>query len=195
MGRQTKGTKSKSSSSKKQKTKSVGVRPTKKREYKLMTNPPEPLTWQILMNWLSDTGWVEGFIGKRISPLDRLYFADYVQECWVQILEVPQDKMMEIWYRGKGKFVNYIKSIIVNNIYSKSSHCFKNIREAGKHEMFLTDEQWIKLDNCGESTFDETFAINDFDNNNTALHFGVDTTPCKVLNDEYRITDDDIQET
>jgi len=157
-----------------------------KRFYKLLSNPPEPVTRQSLMKWLSDTGWVEGLIGKRISPLDRDYFDDYVQECWVQILSVPPDKILEIWYRGKGKFVNYIKSIVANNIYSTSSPLYNNIRKGRSIERFLTDEQWAALDDTGESDYEISFAINDFDDNNRALHRGVDLEHCKT-DDAYRI--------
>lgn len=160
-------------------------KPKQKKEYKLLTNPPEPVTRQSLMQWLSDSGWVEGFIGKKISPLDRVYFEDYVQECWLQILLVPEDKILDIWYRSKGRFINYIKSIVVHNIYSYSSHLYKNIRAAGKVEKFLTDEQWQRLEDTGESEYEETFPINDFENNNRSLHYGVDIEKCNTQ-DEYR---------
>lgn len=158
---------------------------------KLLTNPPEPVTWQSLMQWLSDTGWVEGFIGKRISPLDRAYFDDYVQECWIQILEVPQDKILEIWFRGKGKFINYIKSIIINNIRSSSSHVFNNIRRWRQIERTMTDEQWGALENTGSSEYDITFCINDFDpkTRNFSFHHGYDKEFCKC-DDDDRVGED-----
>ena len=159
---------------------------TKKKEYKLFTNPPEPVTWNSLMQWLADSGWVEGRIGRKISPLDRQFFDDYVQEVWIQILEVPKDKMMDIWTRGKGRFIEYVKSIIMNNIYSNSSHLYKNIRYWRQVERTLTDEQWKRLDDEGESDYEVTFPINDFDNNNRALHYGVDIMKCKT-DEQYRI--------
>lgn len=163
-----------------------------KRLPKLLTNPPEPLTRDSLMQWLSDTGWVEGFIGKRISPLDRAYFDDYVQECWVQILEVPPEKILEIWYRGKGKFVNYIKSIVMNNIYSLSSHLYKNIRLGRSIERTLTDEQWSMLENEKHSEYDITFCINDFDpsNRNFSFHHGYDKEKCKIIDEDDMVGED-----
>ena len=121
------------------------------RHYKYLKNPEDtesnPLTWERLMEWLADTGYVEGLVGKKISPLDRAYIEDYIQEVWVQILEVPQEKLMDIWYKGKGKFTNYIKSIVINNIYSGSSHLYKNLRE-GTHELvYLDDTGWHRLEN------------------------------------------------
>lgn len=176
----------------KQKTKKPSKPKSQKKEYKLFTNPPEPVTRQSLMKWLSDSGWVEGRIGKVISPLDRPYFEDYVQEVWVQILSVPEDKIMDIWYRGKGKFVNYIKSIIINNVRSTSSHLYSNIRKGRSIERLLTDEQWNALENTGESEYDITFCINDFDpkTRNKSVHYGYDKESCKLVDEEYMVGED-----
>ena len=120
------------------------------KHYKLLNNPEDtesnPLTWDRLMEWLADTGYIEGLVGKRISPLDRAYLEDYIQEVWVQILEVPPEKILDVYRRGKGKFVNYLKSIVMNNIYSNSSHLYKNLR-AGQHELVhLDDAGWRHLE-------------------------------------------------
>lgn len=157
-----------------------------KKEYKLFTNPPSPVTWEGLIKWLSDTGWVEGRIGKVISPLDRPYYDDYVQEVWVQILEVPHDKLLDIWNRGKGRLVNYIKSIILNNVRSSSSILYKNIRLSRSVERLLDDEQWERLEKTGESEYDTTFCINDFDpqTRNKSCHYGYDKEFCKADEDD-----------
>lgn len=133
------------------------------KHYKYLQNPEDtpsnPLTWDRLMAWLADTGYIEGLVGKRISPLDRHLIEDYIQEVWVQILEVPHDKLLEIWYRGKGKFTNYLKSIVINNVYSNSSHLYKNIRE-GTHELIhLDDVGWKMLENDNEAEAHLTFPV------------------------------------
>ena len=131
------------------------------KHYKYLQNPEDtpsnPLTWDRLMAWLADTGYIEGLVGKRISPLDRHLIEDYIQEVWVQILEVPHDKLLEIWYKGKGRFTNYLKSIVINNVYSNSSHLYKNIRE-GTHELIhLDDTGWKMLENDNEAEAYLTF--------------------------------------
>ena len=124
--------------------------------YKYLLNPEDtdenPLTKERLMNWLADTGWVEGHIRKQISPLDVKYTEDYIQEVWLQILEVPEEKIMSIWYKGKGKFTNYIKAIIMNNIYSNSSHLYRNIR-AGQENVYHLDEVGWKALESDQDTY------------------------------------------
>lgn len=126
------------------------------KHYKYLQNPEDtpsnPLTWERLMEWLSDTGWVEGRVRKCISPLDMRYLDDYIQEVWIQILEVPPDKLMGIWRKGKGKFTNYIKSIISNNICSTVSPLYKNIRKDSANEVTLDDVGWDAFSNGSDTS-------------------------------------------
>lgn len=133
------------------------------KQYKLLNNPEDtpsnPLTWERLMSWLVDTGYIEGLVRKRISPLDRHLIDDYIQEVWVQILEVPHDKLLDVYRRGKGKFVNYLKSIVVNNIYSGSSHLYKNLRAGQKELVHLNDNEWVNLEENEETHFLQHFPV------------------------------------
>lgn len=123
--------------------------------YPLMINPEDtdenPLTYKRLMTWLAETGYVEGFLYKKISPLDMPYVEDYIQEVWVQILSVPPEKIMYLWYKGKGAFTNYIKAVITNNIISTSSPLYIHIRKDIKDHIHLDDEGWTHLDNDEEA--------------------------------------------
>lgn len=112
---------------------------------RLNTNPPSPVTYESLIDWLVSTGWVDAFIKARMNPLDRKYTDDYIQECWREILEVPRDKLLGVYIKGKGKFINYIKSVILNNIISGSSHLYKRLREGWRETLFLSSEEWQHL--------------------------------------------------
>lgn len=131
--------------------------------YPLMVNPEDtdenPLTHQRLMNWLADTGYVEGFFYKKLSPLDLPYADDYLQEVWVQILKVPPERIMYMWYKGKGAFVNYIKAIITNNIVSSNSPVYNAVRGGTKELVHLDDAGWNHLDNDEEADAYLQYAI------------------------------------
>lgn len=99
----------------------------RKQEYKLLTQPPDPTSHQSIVEWLAGTGWVEGYIRKKISPLDRNLLDDYIQESWIEILR--NKNLVEIYSKGKGKFVNYIKSIINHHIYSSVSNIYKMFKK------------------------------------------------------------------
>lgn len=135
----------------------------------LEDTPENPLTKARLMRWVAHTQYVENFIKARIHQLDKPYLDDYIQECWVQILEVPEEKILEIYRRGKGKFTNYIKSIIMHNIKSNSSILFRNIRRDRFNEVYLGDKEWINLEEDGETDFTTPNEFLGLDDNKEAI--------------------------
>lgn len=161
--------------------------------YKLFRNPPDNPSYEQLMNWLADTMWVEGRTRKVMSSLDQPYLDDYIQEVWLQILEVPQDKIMSVWRKGKGKFCNYIKSIISNNVISVQSNLYKHIRKDRKNEIYLDDQGWINLDSDGVADSYETELIRvtksdvvDVQDNLSNKRYSIAYNPIKVHQEEIK---------
>lgn len=159
----------------------------KQKVYKLLDNPDDtqenPLTRDRLMEWLASTGWVEGHVRRKISPLDRAYLDDYIQEVWEQILLVPPDKILEIYRRGKGKFVNYIKSIIMNNIYSNSSRLYRNIRAGQESIVHLDDVGWRHFEADEDSHTTLHFPVIQRDNDlDSRVKFEYETIPISSEN-------------
>lgn len=111
----------------------------------LLLNPEDtadnPLTYNRLMEWLANTGWVYGYIRKRISPMDAHLYEDYAQTIWMEILNVKKERMMEVWYNGKGQFVNYLKIIIDTQLRS-AANTYKINKHFHKTHVTLTDDQW-----------------------------------------------------
>jgi hypothetical protein len=101
-----------------------------------------PLTKDRIMNWMASTGFIEGFIRIKSHALDKPFLDDYIQEVWVQILQVPEEKILFLYRAGKGRFTNYIKSLIMNNIHSTCSILYKNIRQSRTREVYLDESQW-----------------------------------------------------
>ena len=116
-----------------------------------LTNPEDtetnPLTRERLLNWMASTGWIEGHIRKRMSPLDYTQMEDYIQTVWEQICLIPEEKLLEIYRRGKGKFTSYLKALIGHQVYSSSSATFKENKEYYFNEVYLDDAGWRQLEN------------------------------------------------
>lgn len=128
-------------------------------ELKLLINPEDtpqnPLTYHRLMEWLADTGWVYGYIRKRISPMGEWLYEDYAQSIWLCILEVKQETIMRVWYTGKGAFVNYIKMIIDTQLKSVTcANYYTNQRFHNTH-CLLTDSQWRAFEEGHPDSFYE----------------------------------------
>lgn len=129
------------------------------RQPKLFTNPKEPVTRDSLIQWLYETGWVEGHIRKRISPLDYKQIDDYIQSCWEEICKIPEEKLLDIWNKGKPKLVNYIKSLIQNQVHSSCSKTFKENKQWCQVEIPLEDSQWVNLEETGTTKMVQQFPV------------------------------------
>lgn len=128
-----------------------------------LTNPEDtetnPLTRERLLNWMASTGWVEGYIRKRISPLDYAHMDDYIQSVWEQICLIPEEKLLEVYRRGKGKFTSYLKALIGHQVYSSCSATFKENKEYYFNEIYLDDVGWKRLEDDDEAEAYLTFPV------------------------------------
>ena len=133
-------------------------------ELPLLINPEDtpdnPLTWERLMNWLADTGWVYGYVRKRISPMYAHLYEDFAQHCWLVILSCNQERIMEIWRHGKGAFVNYIKRVIDVQLKSIGNPTYQTNKLFHHTHCLLSDEQWSHFEE-GEtsSTWIDSFPV------------------------------------
>ena len=114
--------------------------------------PDDPLTYERLIEWVASTDFVMHQVRKTISALDFNFYDDYLQECWVEILSIPKEKFMEIWYKGTGRFTNYLKSVILNNVNSKTSRVFRKYKVPQKTELLLDEKAWIRFEDGDEET-------------------------------------------
>lgn len=132
-------------------------------QLKLLLNPEDtpsnPLTFNRLMNWLANTGWVEGYIRKRISPMDANLIEDYTQTIWLYILELKPDYVMEVWYHGKGQFVNFMKRVIDCQLQYKT-HTYHLNKHFYHTHVTMSNEQWQNFyEGEPDSTFIDTFPV------------------------------------
>ena len=115
-------------------------------QLKLLTNPEDtaqnPLTFSRLMEWLASTGWVEGYVRKRISPMDAHLYEDYAQSVWIVILELKPEYVMEVWYHGKGRFVNFMKRVIDCQLCHRFTLTYNTNKHFHHTHLTLSDEQW-----------------------------------------------------
>lgn len=157
-----------------------------KQEYKLLTQPPDPTSHQSIVEWLAETQWVEGFVRKKISPLDRNLLDDYIQEVWIQILS--NKNLVEVYKRGKGQFVNYIKSIIMNQIYSDCSATYKSLKQYNHKHIGLEYNDLSNLSDYGQLDVELRFpVINREDGLKNRVEFELETEKIYTQTDADRI--------
>lgn len=129
------------------------------RQPALFGNPKEPVTRDSLLEWFASTNWIDNHVRKRISPLDYNHVDDYIQSVWEEICKIPETKLLEIWYKGKPKLVNYFKSLISNQIHSSCSKTFRENKAFVFNEIPLDDDQWRCLEESGETNYVQQFPV------------------------------------
>lgn len=133
------------------------------RHHKWLTNLEDtesnPLTRDRLLQWMVDTGYIEGFVRKRTSPLDYNHIDDYIQSVWEQICLIPEEKLLEIYRRGKGKFTSYIKALIGHQVYSSCSATYKENKAYYFKEIYLDGIEWNRLIEEGETNYLQQFPV------------------------------------
>lgn len=64
---------------------------------------------------------------SRFSNIIGQYKEDFIQYIYLQLLEIPEDKLLDLF--SKGELVYYIIAISRNNALGRYSNFFKEIRE------------------------------------------------------------------
>lgn len=122
--------------------------------------PSNPLTYERLMEWLASTGWVYGYVRKRISPMDANLYEDFAQHCWLTILLANPERIMEIWHTGKGAFINYIKKIIDVQLKSTTTQTYTVNKHFHHTHCTLSDDQWKNFEEgVRHSTWIDTYPV------------------------------------
>lgn len=106
---------------------------------------PKTYDYEGIIEWLVNSYWVENYIRKLKGPHFK-YIDDFIQEVWVQILQVPHEKIVSAFQIGKPRLVAFIKQIINNQCNSVNSYAYKNIQAWDAKHISLTDVQWGLLD-------------------------------------------------
>ena len=112
-----------------------------------------------------------------MSPLDYQQAEDYIQSIYEEICKIPEDKLIEIYRKGKGKFTNYLKALIQHQVYSSCSKTYRENKLWRQVEIPLEDSQWTNLTENGTTKMVQQFPVIDRDKGITPdqrVHFEYD---------------------
>ena len=106
---------------------------------------PKTYDYKGIIQWIVDSLWVENYIRKTKGPFFP-YTEDFIQEVWLQILSIPESKIVSAFQFSKPRLIAYLKCIINNNITSTTSPTYRHIQAYHTRHVSLTDMQWNSLD-------------------------------------------------
>ena len=105
---------------------------------------------QEAIEYLINSGFVNALCKKSLFPSDiDEYYDDYLQECYLAILEL-KDTVWERLYntaleKGTDYFYqvrNYVSRVILNTCKSDSSNAYRKLKKHSMTEQIKTDVQW-----------------------------------------------------
>jgi hypothetical protein len=106
-----------------------------------------------IIDYLVKSGFVENYCKKLVYPSDKESLQDdFIQECWLQVLEISEDKWIEIIDSNKNKdrfygVRNFVSVVIRNTVVSTTSSAYRKLKKQNTVAKQLNDNEWKFLAN------------------------------------------------
>ena len=106
-----------------------------------------------ILDYLIKSKFVESYTKKLVYPSDKDNLQDdYIQETWLAILEVKDEKWQEIMNNNKNSdpmygVRNFVSVIIKNTVRSTTSSAYRKLKKQSTVAQNLNDDDWEILKN------------------------------------------------
>ena len=107
----------------------------------------------IILDYLIKSNFVESYTKKLVYPSDKENLQDdFIQEVWLQICEISEDKWIEIIDSNKNKdrfygVRNFVSVVIRNTVISTTSSAYRKLKKQNTVAKQITDGEWQYLSN------------------------------------------------
>ena len=107
----------------------------------------------IILDYLIKSNFVESYTKKLVYPSDKENLQDdFIQEVWLQICEISEDKWIEIIDSNKNKdrfygVRNFVSVVIRNTVVSTTSSAYRKLKKQNTVAKQITDGEWQYLSN------------------------------------------------
>ena len=106
-----------------------------------------------ILNYLIKSNFVTSYTKKLVYPSDKDNLQnDFIQEVWLAILEVKDEKWQEIMNNNKNSdpmygVRNFVSVIIRNTVRSTTSSAYRKLKKQSTIADNLSDDDWEILKN------------------------------------------------
>ena len=106
-----------------------------------------------ILNYLIKSNFVTSYTKKLVYPSDKDNLQnDFIQEVWLAILEVKDEKWQEIMNNNKNSdpmygVRNFVSVIIKNTVRSTTSSAYRKLKKQSTVADNLSDDDWEILAN------------------------------------------------
>ena len=78
-------------------------------------------------------------------------YQEYIQEIWLQICEIQEDKLIDLYNENKLKA--YISGLIHRNVKSNTSPAYTHIRKQNNKYIRKSDDDWEKYSDTNDISY------------------------------------------
>ena len=111
-----------------------------------------------IIDYLVKSGFVDNYTKKLVYPSDKNDLQeDFIQESWLQVLEIPECKWEEIMDSNKNKdryygVRNFVSVVVRNTVRSTTSAAYRKLKKQATVAQIMTDGEWKFLANIVPDT-------------------------------------------
>jgi len=96
-----------------------------------------------IVQWIYDTHLVEWYTTYLLKqPLDAEDVEDKIQEIFVELCEIPQQRWNEIYLQGQYAVSAFVTGVIHQQIISVNSHIWKKYGKHHEKEVIMDENFW-----------------------------------------------------
>lgn len=108
--------------------------------------PEDEYDREKIMQYLIDTNLVEWYVTKLLKKrIEEYSVQEYIQECWLQILQIKDDMLKDLWYQGHPAVTAYVSSLIKQTVISVESPAYYRVFKANKRLIHVDTEVWDEV--------------------------------------------------
>ena len=114
-----------------------------------------------IIEWLIKSHFVENYIIKLCSNNDVDIVDDVIQEIYLMLCEIPQERWDEITYQGYGAIKAYTSGLICRQVVSNTSIIYNKFKKCKKIEYKVSPDVWKIYDKTNKAPQINEFYDND----------------------------------
>lgn len=110
-----------------------------------------------ILNELVNSGFIEWYTLQLMSKTSGFIvqtdeeYQEYIQEIWLQICEIQEDKLIDLYNENKLKA--YVSGLIHRNVKSNTSPAYTHIRKQNNKYIRKSDDDWEKYSDTNDISY------------------------------------------
>lgn len=106
-----------------------------------------------IIDYLIQSGFVQYYVKKLVYPEDQDFlYEDYLQEVWLQILEIKEEKWLQLYNQRQSQdefydVRNWVSILIRNTVRSTTSSAYRKLKKQTTIVDNISDDEWDYLKN------------------------------------------------